>query len=748
MIIERMVATFGKLDNQELRLQPGVNVLTGENESGKSTWLAFLLAMLYGVDTRERSKSGRLPDKLRYQPWSGKPMAGLLELEADGRALALERTSRSTPMGEFRAWDRDTGTPREDLTGKTCGQTLLGVEVAVYLRSAYLRQQRISVSADAALERRLSSLVTAGSEDFSYAEVDERLKKMQHAIRHNQSGALPRAEEALSAINDHLKELGESRHQLAALEAELKLLKGRRQECREILSGLDALDLLKRQSHVTAAEAALAEAREDQEAWASVCAGLPDETLLQDLEAELRQLQNELQHVALEEGLNAAALELKQPDPVFGRMNAREAHDKAAADATLIQEAKSAEAPRPQSALPWYLTILLGLALSLTGVLSSLSFALPIGIVLALGGLGMWIWQRISFDRRNASFRNLQREAKRVLTQYGAESARDVVLSGIRYIQSLEAEESSPDGGAARKQLEALAARRTALYARLDALMPGCSDPEKAAVLFQEAKQARQSYRQAQLLEQQRGLQLQELRNALGESKALPPDAARYADCDRDAVTERMEDLDRRIVATSSRADKLAGAMDQMGDPLAMEAERAGLEQEIRRLEERYAALRLARHALMEADEHLRARFSPMLCDLTGKLFSRLTGGRYDKVQLDRELHVTVHPADSPVYRPLSYLSEGTVDQLYLALRLAICELLLPQAPIILDDALVYFDDTRLRLALETLRELGRTRQILLFSCQDREQRILDELARRDRKLDKAAEAELDGSAT
>ena len=73
MIIEKMRATFGMLDDKELRLQPGLNVVSGSNETGKSTWIAFLLTMLYGVDTRERAKGGKLPDKVRFLPWSGQP---------------------------------------------------------------------------------------------------------------------------------------------------------------------------------------------------------------------------------------------------------------------------------------------------------------------------------------------------------------------------------------------------------------------------------------------------------------------------------------------------------------------------------------------------------------------------------------------------------------------------------------------------------------------------------------------------
>ena len=69
-------------------------------------------------------------------------------------------------------------------------------------------------------------------------------------------------------------------------------------------------------------------------------------------------------------------------------------------------------------------------------------------------------------------------------------------------------------------------------------------------------------------------------------------------------------------------------------------------------------------------------------------------------------------------------LSQGTEDQLYLAVRLAICEMVLPpenEVPILLDDALVNFDDERMAAALDYLLELSSQRQILLFTCQRRE---------------------------
>jgi uncharacterized protein YhaN len=180
-----------------------------------------------------------------------------------------------------------------------------------------------------------------------------------------------------------------------------------------------------------------------------------------------------------------------------------------------------------------------------------------------------------------------------------------------------------------------------------------------------------------------------------------------------------------------SGVDRLTGALEQLGDPMTLEALRQTKVAEIERLDRRYAALQLTRKVLAEADEQLRERFAPRLCKHAGELFFRLTDGKYDRVTLDKNMQVTVHPVNSPANRPIGYLSGGTADQLYLAIRLAICDLLLPDCPIILDDALVYFDDDRLRTALRVLKELGKTRQILLFTCQAREKRLLSELAQR-----------------
>ena len=192
MRIEKMHATFGKLREQTLTLAPGMNVICGGNESGKSTWSAFLRVMLYGVSTREKSKTGFLADKEKYAPWSGEPMYGKIEFTWQGRRCVLERRSgRGGVLQKAQISDRDTGEVLD--IPEPVGDTLLGVRREVFERSAFIAQAQLPLSGDKTgeLEQRITALSTTGEEDLSQKLVLDRLKKWQNAIQYNRRGALP-----------------------------------------------------------------------------------------------------------------------------------------------------------------------------------------------------------------------------------------------------------------------------------------------------------------------------------------------------------------------------------------------------------------------------------------------------------------------------------------------------------------------------------------------------------------------------
>ena len=178
MKIRKLTASFGKLENESLSFHEGLNVIYAPNESGKTTWCAFIQAMLYGVDSSQRARAGFLPDKLRYAPWSGAPMEGTMELTADRCDITLTRSSRAknAPMKEFSATYTGTNTPVEGLTEANAGELLTGVSRDVFRRTAFIAQGTMAVKGSPELEKRISSIVSTGEEQTSYTEADERLR--------------------------------------------------------------------------------------------------------------------------------------------------------------------------------------------------------------------------------------------------------------------------------------------------------------------------------------------------------------------------------------------------------------------------------------------------------------------------------------------------------------------------------------------------------------------------------------------
>ncbi len=216
LTILEMTATFGKLENKTLTLKPGMNILEAPNEWGKSTWCAFIAAMFYGIDTRERTTKDSLAGKEHYAPWSGKPMEGRMKLRLDGKTMILERTTAGRiPMGTFRAYWEETGLSVEGLTGENCGRLLLGVEKEVFLRSNFLRQWDLPVEDHAALRQRLQNLVTTGEENGE--DLVNLLRTQKNRISYRGSGLLPKKEEQLAAAvaeNDRQQALEEKIRQL------------------------------------------------------------------------------------------------------------------------------------------------------------------------------------------------------------------------------------------------------------------------------------------------------------------------------------------------------------------------------------------------------------------------------------------------------------------------------------------------------------------------------------------------------
>jgi len=190
----------------------------------------------------------------------------------------------------------------------------------------------------------------------------------------------------------------------------------------------------------------------------------------------------------------------------------------------------------------------------------------------------------------------------------------------------------------------------------------------------------------------------------------------------------QMSDADDTVTHLQQQIAQVQGRLDAGRDAQALGDQISRLEEELVRQQAEYDALQLSLDALQAANTTLQNRFSPELGRRAAEIFTDMTGSTWSHILLDREFHLSAESGSDPTRRSVQLLSAGTADQLYLAVRLAICEMILPpeqNPPLILDDALLTFDDARLSTTLDYLTRLGAQRQILLFTCQGREATLL-----------------------
>lgn len=633
MKIKKMIATFGGLDHAVLEPGDGLTVITAPNEAGKSTWAGFWKAMLYGIDTRERDKTGFLADKTRYQPWSGAPMAGEVQAEWQGREVTLRRfPTKTNPFGGFEAVYTATGDPIPGLTAANVGEQLTGVGREVYLRSAFVGQGGAAIGASRELEARVSALAASGEEGVSYTAVERTLKDWRNRRRANRAnGLIPQLEEERAQVEGALREMEDARRRKA--------------------DGEQALERLQEEEK---------ELRSDLAIWARI---------------EKHELNRRYGEAYLEwEQAKEAVLEEK-PHPVFGSMSGEEAwalaQKQREARESALEENRRREAQRAEAEKRYgtgRMEMLLGGFLGAAMLL--LVAANLLGgnwLIASFSGAGVLAWAFCLIHGRK-----LVRQAKETLSIQPIPIPEDVDWLGqaAQYRETLaKAAQAKAAEAAARRRVDDLAAQGGQLFDTLELI----HEP----------------------------------------SRSKADTAARLG-----AVERELE----RIRGDLARTE---GALAHMGDPEGLEDRKGELDEGIARRLEEYDALTIALEALSDANNALRERFSPVLNRRAGELFSALTGGRWDRLTLARDFSASVQApgAGEVIPRSSLALSAGTADQLYLAARLALCSLTVPDAPLVLDDALAAFDEARMALALELLEGLSKRegRQVLLFSCHRRE---------------------------
>lgn len=145
-------------------------------------------------------------------------------------------------------------------------------------------------------------------------------------------------------------------------------------------------------------------------------------------------------------------------------------------------------------------------------------------------------------------------------------------------------------------------------------------------------------------------------------------------------------------------------------------------------LETEERRIKLAKEMLEQAYIKMKNEITPKFTSNLSKIASKISNNKYSNIKFNDNDGLTVE-LENGEYVKCDRLSTGTIEQLYLALRLsAFEEITEEKIPIILDEAFAYYDNIRLENILSYLNNYYTDNQILIFTCTDREKQILDRL--------------------
>lgn len=699
MKIYSMTATFGKLEHETLTLQPGLNIIEAPNEWGKSTWCAFLAAMLYGLETRAKSTKTALADKERYAPWSGNPMAGRIDLCWNGRDITIERqTKRRVPLGEFRAYETATGMEVPELTAANCGQQLLGVERSVFLRSGFIRFSDLPVTQDEALRRRLNSLVTTGDESATADKLAKGLRDLKNRCRYNKSGLLPQAEAERTEIESKLREMESYESQLAAGKQRLAEVKTRLESLENHRAALQYEAAQADAGRVAQARQALDDAAQRLADAKARCEGLPTQEQADWAMRSLRKLEQQWMDLQMEAHMAPQPPQPNAVPEIFAGKTAGEALEQTQTDRA------EHEILRQKRLLP----LIVGAVLLLAGVAGAVWYLIPGLMGAAAGAALLTLWAVSAWKRKKAA------EALEIF--YGSADPEDWMALADRYAEQCREEAAAMERyQAARRDLEG---RADALNEKIRHItqnrgLDGCRrDWEGVSAAWAALADCGREHRKAES-----HLQTLQAMAKTAEKPAMP-DELLYTEGE---TARLLSDTLAEQHNLQNRLGQYQGRIEGLGQKDVLLAQLAKAEARIARLEDAYAALALAQTTLSEAAAELQRRFAPKIASRAQELMAAFTVGRYDRLSLGEDFSLRAGAEREDVLHEALWRSDGTIDQLYLSLRLAVAEELTPQAPLILDDALVRFDDVRLEAAMNVLRKAAERKQVILFTCQARE---------------------------
>lgn len=667
---------FGKLNHVTLTFSSGFNLILGDNESGKSTLCEFLLAMFYEMPNEGKRLALSETARKKYRPWKGTDFGGRVYFtDDDGVRYVLDKKFGATKRSDRArllyadTWD-DAG------SAENVGERFFRLGREGFLKTLYIKNLEADSSEDGTeILTRLSNMETSGEEDVSYSNIKNALDKAQLAIlsKTGKGGRLAVLREEANALEAEKLAYLRMRERLREEElAQAEML----QKIENLAKEREALE---KQCAVAAEYEAYVAGIKAKETRSML------ETRYQAEEGQLFKLREMRIRLTEQEKTAVSSADLETAKTLEKRLIILESKQEEFEKQKEVLARKSAERNEKRKRMCVFITIAIFAAFALCGILlygamKPLGVSLPVVGLIAAAVAFLVIKKAPVLSEGDISEKNPAEETEEIRQE----------LIGLCKTHGAETLDALYALAAEQKNAQKSAEEVTAQIAQCEAQMKALSVNLSELVLPAEKEFSK------------------DVMTYSGESaKTL---RARIAQLQRE-----QEALKERYYALSMELAKQTAEERCLSD---IESDLNAVTEEISVLEKQYEAYRQADLWLQSAHKEIKQNFAPRLNKKTAEIFCAFTRGKYRDVRVGDGFRVNYQNESGEIVEA-DYLSSGTYDLLYIALRLATVGVLAEgeTPPLILDDAFLQFDDARLKLAAEYLVTSGGFGQILSFTC-------------------------------
>ncbi|MDF2537521.1 MAG: hypothetical protein K0S76_542 [Herbinix sp.] len=677
---------FGRFHNREIDLKPGINIIYGENEAGKSTLHTFIKGMLFGIERlRGRGSASKEDIYTRYLPWDYPgAFGGSMDILLDDKQYRIQRSFHTNDKS-FIILDLSTGRELKLKEG-LLSEMIPGLTESAFRNTVSIEQLKAETDAELAAQVRnyITNLSIAKSKEVNVVKaltiLNEKKKVLEASLNTPELKALQSEIEEGMAKEEKIDSLTLQLRDLMTEEQELKKQREavlappdseevkRREELPAILEKYRSyLELLR---HSEQLERQCIEFKEKMSSWEV------EKLLSATLRKEIKEAE------AL--NLSIRDYEIKQKERLKEQEVIRQADKKRN---TLI------------SMLPTggisILSIILARPITLGFVFAAVALLIGGATYVFLERTGRVKQRRVEeeinslMQKHSAAIDQLHN----ILSKNQSRSMEELRIRQEEFLKHSIALELN------KKQLADLELRKEELEDNKDLLYDTIMKYTRSYLLTDELT-VNSIQRLQEIIQQTK---LEEVRkhseiNGLYENCRLRIEKLRWE-------LSTMEGNELLLLKNKERYEEL----QQRQKESAVELE----------------AVRLALNTIQSLSVDIHDSFGRQLNEAVSAMIGEVTGQKYTDIKVDEKLNVKVGWKGN--YVLLDKLSAGTIDQVYFALRLAVADLLLgrDEIPLIFDDSFALYDDIRIKAALNKIKD---RKQILMFSCHRRERLLLEDM--------------------